>query len=41
MTMGSTNVFFTKYPNADHDSWTATYKSQSFYHWLLKQKRKP
>jgi predicted peptidase len=41
MTMGSTNVFFTKYSNADHDSWTETYKSQGFYQWLLKQKRKP
>jgi predicted peptidase len=39
--IGSTNVIFTKYPNADHDSWTATYKSTGFYQWLLKQKRKP
>jgi predicted peptidase len=41
MTMGSTNVFFTKYPNADHDSWTATYNNPGFYHWLLKHQRKP
>jgi predicted peptidase len=38
--MGCTNVFFTRYPNADHDSWTVSYKGANFYQWLLKQKRK-
>jgi predicted peptidase len=34
--MGCTNVGFTKYPNADHDSWTATYNNGGLYQWLLK-----
>jgi predicted peptidase len=38
--MGCTNVHFTKYPNADHDSWTATYGTANFYQWLLKCQRK-
>ncbi len=30
---------FTIYPEAGHDSWTATYNNDSFYTWLLGQKR--
>ena len=33
------NVKFTVYPNADHDSWTATYKDPAFYDWLLQHRR--
>jgi predicted peptidase len=33
------NVQFTIYPEADHDSWTATYDNPELYEWLLKQKR--
>ena len=29
----------TVYPEAGHDSWTATYDNPEFYEWLLKQKR--
>jgi predicted peptidase len=39
--MGCTKVVFTKYPNADHDSWTATYNNGAFYQWLMKYQRKP
>lgn len=39
--MGCTNVSFTKYRDADHDSWTATYNNANLYHWLLKYERKP
>jgi predicted peptidase len=39
--MGCTNVVFTKYPNADHDSWTVTYNNGAFYQWLNKYQRKP
>ncbi len=28
------NVQFTVYPNADHDSWTATYANPALYDWL-------
>ena len=28
------NVQFTIYPNADHDSWTATYANPVLYEWL-------
>jgi predicted peptidase len=38
--MGCTNVSFTKYPNADHDSWTVTYNNLNFYQWLLRRQRK-
>jgi predicted peptidase len=34
------NVKFTVYPEADHDSWTETYKNPELYKWLLGQKRK-
>jgi poly(3-hydroxybutyrate) depolymerase len=30
---------FTVYPDAGHDSWTATYDNPEFYQWLLAQKR--
>lgn len=32
---------FTVYPDAGHDVWTVTYDNQTFYDWLLAQKRKP
>jgi predicted peptidase len=32
---------FTIYPDAAHDSWTATYDDPAFYEWLLAQKRAP
>jgi len=31
---------FTVYPDAGHDSWTATYNSAEFWKWLLAQRRK-
>ncbi len=37
---GATNVKFTVYPEAGHDSWTATYDNPDLYKWLLEQKRK-
>lgn len=33
------NPKFTVYPDAGHDSWTATYNDPEFYIWLLAQKR--
>jgi len=36
---GSEKVEFTLYPNANHDSWTATYNNPEVWDWLLKQKR--
>jgi predicted peptidase len=33
------NVKFTVYPDAGHDSWTATYDNSELYAWLLEQKR--
>jgi predicted peptidase len=35
------NVNFTVYPEAGHDSWTATYDNPKVYEWLLQQKRQP
>jgi predicted esterase len=32
-------VTFTIYPDAGHDSWTATYNNDSLYTWLLAQKK--
>jgi predicted peptidase len=32
---------FTVYPDAGHDSWTASYDNPELYEWLLAQKRKP
>jgi predicted peptidase len=37
----SGNVRFTIYPDARHDSWTATYANPKVYEWLLEQKRRP
>jgi predicted peptidase len=34
------DVQYTVYPEAGHDSWTATYDNPKFYEWMLKQKRK-
>ena len=31
----------TIYPDAQHDSWTATYDNPEVYEWLLAHKRKP
>lgn len=35
------DVKLTVYPEAGHDSWTATYDNPELYEWLLQQKRKP
>jgi predicted peptidase len=32
-------VKFTLYPDAGHDSWTATYDNPELYEWLLTQHR--
>ncbi len=37
----SKNITFTLYKDTGHDAWSSTYHSPEFYHWLLKQKRKP
>lgn len=34
------DIEFTVYPEADHDSWTATYNNQKVYDWLLAHRRK-
>jgi predicted peptidase len=36
---GSKSVKYTVYPEAGHDSWTATYRNPEVWEWLLKQKR--
>ena len=36
---GATNVQFTIYPEAKHDSWTETYNNPELYAWLLKHTR--
>lgn len=33
------DVKFTVYPDADHDSWTATYDNPELYKWFLEHKR--
>lgn len=33
------DVQLTLYPEAGHDSWTATYNNPEFYEWMLKQRR--
>jgi predicted peptidase len=33
------NVRFTIYPDAEHDSWTATYDNPDLYRWLAEQRR--
>jgi predicted peptidase len=35
------NVKFTVYPEAGHDSWTETYDNPKIYEWMLQQKRTP
>ncbi|UYQ95373.1 prolyl oligopeptidase family serine peptidase [Chitinophaga horti] len=35
----NSNVQFTIYPEAAHDSWTATYDDPAFYTWLLAQRK--
>jgi predicted peptidase len=37
--LGGKEVKLTIYPEANHDSWTETYKNPELYEWLLKQKR--
>ncbi len=37
--LGATDVQLTIYPEAQHDSWTATYNNPEFYEWLLKHHR--
>ena len=37
--MGVQEVKLTLYPEANHDSWTETYKNPELYEWLLKQSR--
>ena len=37
----NSQVKFTVYPDAGHDSWTATYDNPELYTWLLAQSRKP
>lgn len=37
---GITQAKFTVYPEAQHDSWTETYKNPDFYNWLLEHQRK-
>jgi predicted peptidase len=37
--LGSTDVELTVYPEADHDSWTATYNNPELYTWFLKHTR--
>ena len=34
------DVKFTLYPDAGHDAWTATYKNQELYEWLLSRSKK-
>ena len=36
---GAANVKYTLYPDAGHDSWTATYDDPAVWEWLFKQKR--
>lgn len=36
---GNEDVKFTRYPDADHDSWTVTYNNPELYEWFLKHKR--
>ena len=37
--LGARKVQLTVYPEANHDSWTETYKNSELYEWLLKQSR--
>jgi predicted peptidase len=33
------NVRFTVYPEAEHDSWTETYRNPEFFDWMLRQRK--
>lgn len=33
-------IRYTEYPNANHNSWSATYSRDDFYTWLFRQRRK-
>jgi len=35
---GNQNVKMTVYPEADHDSWTETYRNQELYDWMLQHR---
>lgn len=39
--LGVTEVKFTVYPEANHNSWTETYNNPELYEWLLKHQRNP
>ncbi len=39
--VGHATVKLTVYPEAQHDSWSETYKNPEFYQWLLSHQRKP
>src|SRR5262249_24589759 len=34
------DVRYTRYPDADHDSWTVTYANPQLYAWLLRHRRR-
>jgi predicted peptidase len=36
---GATDVQFTVYPEAEHDSWTESYANPALYEWFLKHRR--
>jgi len=36
---GATDLTYTVYPDADHDSWTVTYENPEVYKWLLARSR--
>ena len=36
---GNNNVKLTVYPEAQHDSWTETYKNEELYKWFLEHTR--
>lgn len=38
--IGACEVKFTLYPDADHDSWTATYENPTLYEWFLAHDRR-
>ena len=37
--IGVQDIQLTVYPEANHDSWTATYENPALYEWLLKHHR--
>lgn len=41
MEADSVDVRFTQYPEADHDSWTPTYRNMELYRWFLAHRREP